>query len=104
VFVAASDRQVGFGGVDVDRQGAGAVTEVPERQSAVSVGQSGHLGHRPALGRLIMYVGEHHRGGVVVDSVRQLGARGGDDADAVAEQTFEATENVEVGREVAGLG
>src|SRR3546814_21083565 len=65
IFIAAADRQLGPGPIEVDRHGADAVAEVPEGRRARRLGSSGDGGHVAAVTAII------DRKGVVRESVCQ---------------------------------
>ena len=102
IFVGAAHREVGAGAVQVDRDRAGRVAEVPQHQRAGALSGGGDGGHVPARGGLVVDVGQHQHRDVGTERRLDLAAR--HDAQARAGNAGDrALGDVEVGREVARL-
>ncbi len=104
VFVATAQSQVRPDRLEIERQGAGGVAEIPDHQRAVSVSPGGDLRHWPTLGGLVVDVSKHNGGGLIVDGRGQFVAGPQSQFDAVAQQGVHPLQDIEVGGEVAGLG
>ena len=103
IFVATADGQIGAVRAEVDRDRAGRMAEIPQRQRPRRPRRGGEPGHVGARGGAVMDVGEEQDGGIVVDGLDDAAQRRGADARA-GQQGGEPLCDVEVGREIAGLG
>ena len=105
VLVGAADGVVGLGRVQVQRQRAGRVGQVPDRQGAVFVDQAGDLAHVVQVAGLVVDMAEHHHRGIRVDRRRQL-LRAIHQAQPVAalEHVGKALGDVQISGEVARFG
>ncbi len=104
VLVAAADRQIGPGPVEVERHRPGAVREVPEDERPPRVRRARHgcqVVHGP---RPVVHVRQHHHRHLAVDGRRDLGAVHEAQGGAPAEEVREPLGRVKVGREVVPLG
>ena len=104
VFVAAADGEIGVAAVEVDRQRAGAVARGPRSSARPRHGPGGHAAMSSRAAGAVVDIGEHQHGERRRRSPRR--SLGGDlpQLVAIAEQIGEAVGDVEVGREIAGLG
>ncbi len=104
IFVAAADREIGPGGVQLDRERAGAVRQIPERQRAGVMRRPRevpHVVHAPAA---VVDVGQHQQRGLRVE--RRFAARPAPTARSSIRspsRSRRTLRDVEVGREVAPL-
>ena len=104
VLVAAADREIDAGAVDVERHRAGAVRQVPQHQGPRLVGGGGDRRHVVHPGRAVVDVGQReHRDVLVERRHQQIGV---DAAQGVAliQQVDQPLHDVHVGREVLSLG
>ena len=102
VFVAAADREVGVGRVEVDRQRAGGMREVPDHERAGGMGDARHVRHVVQAAAPIVDLRQEEHRRVAVDPVEQIAVGG--EAQRHAGRGGDAVGDVEVGREVAALG
>ena len=101
VLVAAADREVGAGGVQVERHGAGRVRQVPDGERSGRVGDPRQLGHVVDPAAAVVDVRQQQQGDVVGQVIDQVG--GLDQAQLQAGGDGDAFGDVEIGREVAAL-
>lgn len=102
VLVTATDRQVGPRAIEVDRQRACRMGQVPEHQGAGAVRQRSDCGHVQAGTAAVVDLGQHHHRGVFVDRVGDALAF---DQQFVAGalQRCQTLGDVQVGGKVAGF-
>ena len=99
IFVAAADREIGFRAVEIDRDGAAAMAEIPDDDRAPRMRLPRDRDHVVHEGRLVMHMREHDDAGLRIDGVEDVGRRG-----EAQIRAGEALQHVEVGRKIAGLG
>ena len=104
IFVAAADGEIGVRGTQIDRQSAGAVTEVPDDQRTGSMGARGQRPHVEFGAGAVVDLGDEHRGNVSADRVGQSLSRRQPDFVPLPHQCGEATGDVDVSGEIALLG
>ena len=100
IFVAAADREVAAGAVEVELDRAGAVRQVPDRQRAGRVRRVVDRAHVVDCALAIIDVGQRDDGGVVVDRA-QRPRRPATGLQLEPEQLGDALRDIEVGREIA---
>ena len=103
VLVAAADREVGVGAVQVDRHRAGRVRQVPHRQRAGGVRGARERGHVVHAAGAVVDVGEHQHGERRASSCAAISS-GSTSSSVKPCCARQALGDVEVGREVAALG
>ena len=101
VLVAAADREIGAGAMQVDRHRAGRVSEVPDGQRAGGVGDPRQLGHVVHAAAAVVDVGQHQQRDVVGQVIGEV--VGFDDAQLQPGGDGDAFGDVEVGGEVAAF-
>ena len=101
VLVAAADREVGAGAVQIDRHGAGGVREIPDHDRAGLMRRARQLGHPVHAAGAIVDVRQHQDRDAIVEMRRDL--VGVDEHQLEAVLARERLGDVEIGREVRAL-
>ena len=102
VLVAAADREVGIGAVQVDRHRARRVRQVPDDERAGRMRRARRRGEPVHAAAAVVDVGEHQHGDLVVQGF--IDARTVDQSEIETVRRGDAFGHVEIGREVAALG
>ena len=101
VLIAAADREIRRAPVEIDRQRATRMRQVPQHQRAGIMRGAGQFGHVERFARLVMRMGEHQQGNAVVQRLDQLAAL----CQTALGQAlpFHSVDHVEIGGEIAGF-
>ena len=102
VLVAAANREVGVGGVQVDRHRAGGVREIPHDQRAGVVRGVRDVRHAMHAAGAVVDMGQHQDGDAIVQQRGNVVGVGQHQLEAV--RARERVGNVEIGREVRPFG
>ena len=99
IFVPAADREIRFAAIQIHRQGAARMRQVPQHQRARFMRGVRKGSHVEQLARFVVCVGEKKEGDIPVGRVRQCFARGQSSLGKAL--PFQPFDHVEIGREVA---
>ena len=103
-LIAVPDRKIRVHQIERDRDGAGAMRQVPKHQGACTMGRLSNLRQIVPGAGLIINMGHHDNGDIVIDRCGDLITRNGPQLDSSAQQIADALGNIKIGRKIAGLG
>ncbi len=103
ILVAAADGEVGLGAVQLDRQRAGRMGDIPQRQRALGMRRRRQRRHVEQFAGAVVDVGQRHHRGVVVDGGGDFARRHRTQCSPARGKFGDTLGDIKIGGKITGL-